>query len=224
MASLFQFSIRGLLIGVTIVAVGIAALLNANDWWEAAVFGGTIFCLAIAVLLAVYRQGQQRAFWLGFSVLGWLYLAVLIYSWTPSANPQVTRSDPLAESSLITTRLSHMAYNSLLPESKKKLSVPMMNGDGTAAMMVYYDSGDGRVMVSSGVAPPLPLTGTTPPPASSSTISLALTPSGVLMASNPSYVSIEDFTRVSHTLWLLLFAAVGGKACQFIDRTRPQTE
>ena len=32
MASLFQFSIRSLLVAVTIAAVGVAALLNANVW------------------------------------------------------------------------------------------------------------------------------------------------------------------------------------------------
>lgn len=224
MASLFQFSIRGLLIGVTVLSVGIAALLNANGWWEAAMWGGTIFALAIAVLLAVYRRQERRAFWLGFSVLGGLYLVVLIYSWTPSANPQVARTDPLVESSLITTRLSHMAYNSLLPESKKRGSVPMMNGDGSAPMTVYYGTSDGQILSATTAAQPLPVIGTPPvPPGTTNTISLAFTPSGVLMTSNPNYVSIENFTHISHTLWLLLIAAVGGKVCQLIYHTRPTT-
>lgn len=219
MASLFQFSIRGLLIAVTILSVGIAALLNANGWWEAAMWGGTIFVLAIAVLLAIYRREERRAFWLGFSVCGWLFLAVLIYSWTPSANPQVARSDPLVESALITTRLSHLAYNLMLPESKKQASVPMMNGDGSAPMTVYFGTN---------ISQTLPVIGTLPAPAGGSSgtnsVSLAFTPSGVLMGSNPDYVPIENFTHISHTLWLLLIAAVGGKACQLIYRTRPKTE
>jgi hypothetical protein len=229
MASLFQFSIRSLLVAVTIVAVGIAALLNAGPWWEAVVWGGTICFLAIAILLVVYRQKEGRAFWLGFALFGWLYLAVLVYSWTPYANPQYSRSDPLAQSSLITTRLSHMAYNSILPESKKQPSVPMMNGDGTAPMTVYFGTSDGgQVMTTAATtSQPLPVIGTMPTAAGSSgtnTISLAFTPSGVLMSSNPNYVSIEHFTHIAHALWLLLIGAVGGKACQFIYRTRPQTE
>jgi hypothetical protein len=224
-ASLLQFSIRGLLIAVTILCVGIAALLNANGWWEAGMWGGTLFVLAIAILLAVYRHEERRAFWLGFSVLGWLYLAVLVYSWLPSANPQAARSDPFAQSSLITTRLSQVAYNSLLPETKKQSSIPMMNGDGTAPMTVFYGTVDGQILSSPTAAQPLPVIGTPPaPPGASNTISLAFTPSGVLMSSNPNYVPIENFTHISHTLWLLLIAAIGGKVCQFIYRTRPKTE
>jgi hypothetical protein len=218
LASLFQFSIRGLFIGVTILSVGIAALLNANGWSEADLWGGTIFLLATGVLLAIYRQAGRRAFWLGFSVFGWLYLAVVIYSWTPSANPQVARTDPLVESSLITTRLSHVAYNSLLPETKKQPSVPMKNGDGSAVMTVYYTNSNGQQ---------LPM-GEWPVSAASSTAantpSLAFTPSGTLMGANPNYVPIENFTHITHALWLLLIAAVGGKTCQLIYGTRPNTE
>jgi hypothetical protein len=219
MTSLFQFSIRGLLVGVTITGVGIAALLRAGPWPEALSFGAALCLLGSALLLVVYRRDERRAFWLGFSVFGWLYLAVLIYSWTPSANSQAARTDPLVESSLLTTRLSHMAYNSLLPESKKQPHVPMMNGDGSAPMTVYYTTGDGQGLTATGTMP-------APSDGSSSTtmISLAFTPSGALMATNPDYVPIESFTRIGHTLWLLLIAAVGGKTCQIIYRTRPRME
>jgi hypothetical protein len=215
MASLFQFSIRSLFVGVTILSVGIAALLNANRWWEAVMWGGTIFVLALAILLPIYRQQEQRAFWLGFAVFGWIYLAILVYSWTPGAKEQVARSDPFAQSSLLTTRLSKGAYNSLLPESKKQPSVPMMNGNGSAPMTVYFGT-------------KFPVVDTLPAPgadsAISTTVSLALTPSGVLMSSNPNYVSIETFTHIAHALWLLLVAAIGGKTCQIIYRTRPRME
>jgi hypothetical protein len=47
---------------------------------------------------------------------------------------------------------------------------------------------------------------------------------GVAMAPNPSYVPIEYFQQIFHALALLLVAAVGGKTCQIIYRTRPREE
>ena len=43
-------------------------------------------------------------------------------------------------------------------------------------------------------------------------------------APNPQYVHVQEFTTVFHALVLLLIAAVGGKTCQVIYRTRPHTE
>lgn len=223
LASLFQFSIRGLFLGVTILSVGIAALLNANGWWEAAAWGGTIFFLAIAIMLAIYRQAERRAFWLGFTLLGWLYLAVLIYSWMHYANPQYARSDPLTQSSLLTTRLSQLAYSAMLPESKRQPSIPVEGN--SAPMTVYFGVNDGQTATTSTPTMMMaPLVGTVPRLGSGSPLpgtSLAFTPSGVLMTANPNYVPVENFTHIAHTLWLLVIAAVGGKTCELIYRTRP---
>jgi hypothetical protein len=236
MASFFQFSIRSLLVGVTIVAVGIAALLNAGPWWEAAVWGGTIFFLAVAILLAVYRQKEQRAHWLGFAVLGWLYLAVVVNSWTPYANPQYFRNDPLAESSLITTRLSQLAYSSILPAAKTQPTIPDPAGGAgntpAVAFYNYYHAPNGPVATTDPASQPLPAAGSAP--MGGTTPGMGISPMGPMAAGgvafvpamipNPAYVPIENFTHIAHALWLLLVAAVGGKTCQFIYRTRPRTE
>jgi hypothetical protein len=41
---------------------------------------------------------------------------------------------------------------------------------------------------------------------------------------NANYVPLENFMQVFHALALLLAAAIGGKTCQFIYRTRPREE
>lgn len=197
MASLFQFSIRSLLVAVGAAALGIAALVNTNAWWEAATWGAAVFTLAIAVLLAVYRRGEQRAFWLGFAILGGLYLAILVHSWTPYSNPQVARIDPTAHSSLITTRLAHLAYYRITPHSQSQAWIPYP-----------------QTQPQSGTLPPG--TGMGPMP----TGQLA----GFATMANPNYVSIDQFANIAHALWLLLIAAIGGKAAQVAYRTRPVAE
>lgn len=195
MASLFQFSIRSLLVAVAFVSLGIAALVNTNAWWDAAMWGVAVFTLAVAVLLAIYRRGEQRAFWLGFSILGSLYLAILVHSWTPYQNPQVARVDPSAHSSLITTRLAHLAYYAITPDAQSQAWVPSQLGTPISTMM----SGMSSAIGSSGMGPM----------------------GGTVVVPNPNYVSIDQFTNIAHALWLLLIAAIGGKVAQVACRTRP---
>ena len=54
-------------------------------------------------------------------------------------------------------------------------------------------------------------------------MTLAWTAGNVLSA-NPNFIPLGKFISIGHTLWLLLFAFAGGKACQLIHRTRPQAE
>jgi len=77
---MLRFSIRQLLIVTALLAVAFVALLNASPWWAAAMSSGVLLTLSAAIVLAIYREGQGRAFWIGFSVLGWVYLALLAAS------------------------------------------------------------------------------------------------------------------------------------------------
>jgi hypothetical protein len=67
-------TIAGLLGVVTLVAVALAALRAADDVWDGGTFGLTLLILLVSVLLAVHRRGQRRAYWLGFTLFGWVYL------------------------------------------------------------------------------------------------------------------------------------------------------
>jgi hypothetical protein len=186
MARLFQFSIRSLLVAVTIASVGIAALLNANGWWEATVWLAALFTLSAAVLLVVYRRDQTRAFWLGFVVFGGMYLALLLF---PFSN------NVFQYNSLVTTKLLALVYESVLPESRRQ--------DSTAAPVQVAES-DYATNTSYPVGP---IPGLPPP-----------------TIPNPNFIPPGNFINIGQALWLLLIAAAGGKVCQLIYRTRPQTE
>src|SRR5262245_44875802 len=69
-----RFSIASLLILVLFVAISFAGLRAADDAWDSGILAATLMILLIAVLLAVHRTGERRAFWLGFALFGWAYL------------------------------------------------------------------------------------------------------------------------------------------------------
>jgi hypothetical protein len=69
-----RFNIASLLVLVLVLAVGFAALREANDLWDSAVFTLTVGLLLGSVLLAVHRTERRRAFWLGFAIFGSTYL------------------------------------------------------------------------------------------------------------------------------------------------------
>jgi hypothetical protein len=85
-----RFNIASLLGVIWVLGVGFAALRESSDLWESGIFSVTLGMLSISILLAVYRTEQTRAFWIGFAVFGWIYLALALM--------------PSTESGLITTR------------------------------------------------------------------------------------------------------------------------
>lgn len=217
MASLFQFSIRTLLVAVTIAALGIAALLNANLWWEMAMWGATLTLLATAILLIIYRRDQWRAFWVGFLVFGGLYLAVLMYSFNTNYWDQQTYSNQPLFHSLATTRLTAIIYQTVLPQSRTTDQAPGPIVDWWPFNPGYVGpppSTTEVAVLARSTAPPGPGAGPPPP---------VLGPVPVMIP-NPIQIPLRHFTNIGHTLWLLLIAAVGGKVCQVIYLTRPAAQ
>ena len=218
MARLFQFSVRGMLWAVTILAIGIAALLNANGIWLGLTWALALYALTAAGFLFIYRRGEQRAFWLGFAVFGALYLLLFLVS-----QQSWFYVGPLAQNDLLATRLAYWSHGTLLPESRRTeyiqvqapadpfgpndpvgmgSSMPGGNMLGGGSMPGAMGPGMGAMMSSAGGGP---TSGTIPMP-------------------NPNFVPLQTYTYIFHALGLLLIAAVGGKTCQVIYRTRPATE
>ncbi len=77
-----RHNIASMLGAISFVAVGFAALREANDQWDSALFSLTLGFLLSTVLLAVHRTEARRAFWIGFAVFGWGYLSLSLISST----------------------------------------------------------------------------------------------------------------------------------------------
>src|SRR6187455_868073 len=86
MASVVRFSIRDLLVAITLVALGLAAMFNANLWWQGTLWALVPALLALAVLFTVYWRGEAQAGWLGFLVFGASYLLLFLLMQIPG-NP-----------------------------------------------------------------------------------------------------------------------------------------
>src|SRR5690348_358666 len=91
--SRIRFTIASLLVVVLLVAVGFAALREASDPWDSGVFTLALAILLVSILLAVHRTESRRAFWLGFALFGWGYLAL---SLIPSIESRLLTTKALA--------------------------------------------------------------------------------------------------------------------------------
>jgi hypothetical protein len=78
----FRFSIVSILGAIVFAGFGFAALRQADDLWNSALFSLTIGLLLAAVLLAIHRTEARRAFWIGFALFGWGYLSVSLIPFT----------------------------------------------------------------------------------------------------------------------------------------------
>ncbi len=71
-----RLSLRGVFLGVTVVGVICAALLNANGWWTFGLhllFYGSLFYTAFRAALL----GRSAAFSVGYALTGWLVMVLL---------------------------------------------------------------------------------------------------------------------------------------------------
>lgn len=63
-----QFSLRGFLVSVAVVGVGLAGVLSATEGWAFALGAASHLLLPTAVVLTIILSGKSRAFWIGVAV------------------------------------------------------------------------------------------------------------------------------------------------------------
>lgn len=199
---------------MAIIGLGCVALRSANATWVASMFGLTWLALAASLLLAFYRDGQARAFWIGFAVIGWLHLLLLMYGW--SLHPETYKwSTPLRPDELITTRISHKAHDWMYPQ----VMVPVVYGGmgGSMGGMAMGGGGDGSMGgYSEGMAGP---GGSMPGGGGMPGMGSMMGGSGTVSVPSPG-PSQQDFTNVAHALWTLLLAIAGGQFGKWLFATR----
>jgi hypothetical protein len=76
-----RISIAGMMILLVALGLALACLRFPSEGAAAAVLLVTQVILAVAVLAVVYRTQERRAFWLGFALFGWGYMALTCESW-----------------------------------------------------------------------------------------------------------------------------------------------
>jgi hypothetical protein len=176
-----RFTIASMLTVVLFFAIGFAALREASDLWASGIFTLTLGVLLLSILLAVYRTAARRAFWVGFALLGWGYLALSVV--------------PAIESRLITSK--GLAYlDSKVPGRSVatftiQLTTAAPGGPGNQIQAVAFaPSGNQVATTSSGV------------------VKLWNVGTGKLLQGWGG--TTENFVNIGHSLVALVLAWLGG--------------
>ncbi len=76
-----KFRLRNLMGSILMGSLCFASLRYASATWAGSVLFLTIGLLSWGILAAIYRQGAERAFWIGFALLGWVYFVLIAPPW-----------------------------------------------------------------------------------------------------------------------------------------------
>ncbi len=77
----FRFSLRGLMVAIVLLGVAFAGLRSPTPIWANIWFSFSLVMLTLSLPAAVYRQGEKRAFWIGFASFGWVYFVATLAPW-----------------------------------------------------------------------------------------------------------------------------------------------
>lgn len=102
-----RFSLRTTFVIVALAALGIAALVSANEWWTIAVTTITVLALVAATIAA------GNPFYRGFCVMGWAYFLL-------TTGPTAIGTDML----LLPTRIMLMAFGAPQPQPQQPQQPP----------------------------------------------------------------------------------------------------
>ncbi len=216
--------------------------------WVRTTFSVTLGALTVALIGVVNRRAERRAFWVGFALCGWAYMAFSSGPWFAiDVRPR-----------LVTTRLLQWAYPRLIPEARQSSGfrsstrtfiVPAPElGDGLTADSLGADAVDVAIKGEGETPPSLLAEGvevagtsttggkltkvtlrTNPAQVARLTQALADQVKFVLRRHQPSPfaaiwssppVEVDDFVGVGHSLYGLLCAWVGGAVGRYFYATR----
>ena len=238
-------TIARLMSGMALFSIGLACLMYASTPWARAALSLTLGILTFAILGAVLRQGQRRAYWTGFAVCGWIYLVLSNGPWYSTT----------IRDELVTTELLTWAYPMIVPESRRpegfaksnqvvavpnptlgagvtmgtlsstvrRVDVWAKNSDGTKSILAEdakvagLSNSDNRVTQVKIIVHGNEYNDITQAQADRASFTLEVYEPGVFsgLRSSPP-VRERDFQFVGHPLFALLFAWLGSIAGRFL--------
>jgi hypothetical protein len=183
-----RFSIGLLLAVIALCGIGFAALRSPSQMWASALFAVALGSLPVALLNAFYARERQRAFWVGFFIIGGTYFASTQGPWVRDEfGPR-----------LVTTAVLDLLYVQVAP--------PPIGAGGTlfsraTTTAVLYESAFKEYVTLFGSPPRTQWAEWTEPDRAT----------GVgLQVSKITLVSPETFRSIGHSLFTLVLAALGG--------------
>jgi hypothetical protein len=192
-----RFSIATLMAVVLVCGVAVAALRDASDTWAGILLGLTLLMLGIAMIGVLHRRGTRRAFWQGFALFGWCYLALTTGPW---ASEQVGPRLPTTQ----LLRYAHARANPNQPQVGASQMVVWLAAGNTQpnAVTSWQPQGYPLKAVSGNITA---TTGSASGPAQ-----------GFFLIGQ---TNLDQFVRVGHCLFALLAALAGGLIARWFQRT-----
>ena len=133
----WSFGLRQLFLWTAAIALGLVALRSATMTWVAAMLGLALAVLTVSILLVIFRRGPQRAFWIGFATVGWMYLLLVVVSWTLAR--MAADDNPLRAHNLITQQLVERRPTTGCTTRRSRSTTPVAPGGGS---MVRWPAAD----------------------------------------------------------------------------------
>jgi hypothetical protein len=189
-----RFNIASLVVIILVLGVSFAALRESSDVWESGIFTVTLGTLLISILLAVHRAESKRAFWLGFTLFGCVYIGL---TFMPSIESRLITAKALAYlDSKVPGRPLEMVALQVTSTSSGSPSDPVQSA-------VFGVGRNQRVTTSQG----LWIRDVTP---------------GRLLSGWGG--TTENFVRIGHSLFALLVGWLGGQLSRRLWRASRQAE
>ena len=189
-----RFSIRTLMVLIAGSAVGLAALRNANELWARVMMMLALGLVCVAGLWAILLRGRERAWWLGFAVLGCMYLSV-------SLSPLWSR--------LITTHLLEYVHARVISSSIATFDVSRADQNSFLYRVVMIDGTASSRTMSNSVYNSTP----------GEDVLATMEPANRWRSALPGAANHDQFLRIGHSLFALLVGLVGGTvAVWFLGR------
>jgi hypothetical protein len=193
-----RISIRTLMVLIAGSAVGLAALRNANEVWARVMMMLVVGLVCVAGLRAILLRGRERAWWLGFAVLGCTYLCA-------SLSPLRSR--------LSTTHLLEYVHARVVSSSIATFDVSRADQDSLLFRIVMIDGTANSRTVSNSVYHSTP----------GEDILATMEPANRWRSALPGAANRDPFLRIGHSLFALLIGMVGGTVAAWFwgRRERP---
>jgi len=180
-----RFSIRTLMALIAGSATGLAALRNASELWARVMLMLALGLVCVAGLWAILLRGRERAWWLGFAVLGCTYLSV-------SLSPLRSR--------LTTTQLLEYVHARVVSSSIATIEVSRADHSSILYRVVMIDGTTDSRTVSNSVYNSTP----------GEDLLATMEPANRWRSALPGAVNHDEFLRIGHFLFVLLAGLVGG--------------
>ncbi|MFO0895818.1 MAG: hypothetical protein U0836_00190 [Pirellulales bacterium] len=223
-----RFSLGTLLVGVAAVAVATAVMLNANRWWSWIVASLLLLLIAWALLLALLR-GRRDPFSLGFAAVGLLSLATCSVPIGLSGSGFLLAGSRSPTTAFLEAVCPFPTHLEEIPEAEEEIAAPgatMPDGDVQEELFPVdatdeaADS-DPDSLTEEKESPVEKASSADPFPAN---LSLVYGPGQEIVPESPDRFRIEPFVEIGSSLFVLLFATLGGLAGQAIARRDKRRE